>query len=164
MKRAFLVFERGLSAIALRAACVLLGVVSVLGFLQVLTRFVINQPLTWSEVAIRLLLIWMVMLGAAVAFREGAQISLDFLLRKSGRFQRPLHFSITAVCVVYLCVLVWHGFDLAWRTRFQQIGSMEFLPMSAGYAALPVGALFCIVAAIANFLDPRRSELETQQT
>lgn len=164
MKRTFLIFERHLSAMVLRVACVLLGVVSVLGFLQVLTRFVINQPLTWSEVAIRILIIWMVMLGAAIAFREGAQISLDFVFRKSGRFQRPLHFLITAICVLYLCVLVWHGFDLVWRTRFQQIGSMEFLPMSVGYAALPVGALFCIIGAIANFLDPKRSELETQQT
>ena len=163
MKRQFLAFERGLSWIIVRLSCILLGIVSVLGFLQVLSRFVINQPLTWSEVLIRILIIWMVMLGAVIAFREGAQISLDFMFRKSGRFQRPLHFLITAVCVVYLCVLVWHGFDLAWRTRFQQIGSMEFLPMSVGYAALPVGAVFAIIAAIANFLDPRHKELETQQ-
>jgi TRAP-type C4-dicarboxylate transport system permease small subunit len=163
MKRQFLVFERCLSGIILRVACVLLGIVSVLGFLQVLTRFVINQPLTWSEVLIRLLIIWTVMLGAVIAFREGAQISLDFMFRKSGRFQRPLHFLISAVCVAYLSVLIWYGFDLMWRTRFQEIGSMEFLPMSVGYAAIPVSAVFSIIAVVANFLDPRRKELETQQ-
>ncbi|MDR2113093.1 MAG: TRAP transporter small permease [Candidatus Accumulibacter sp.] len=163
MKRQFLAFERGLSWIIVRLACVLLGVISVLGLLQVLSRFVINQPLTWSEVLIRLLMVWMIMLGAVVAFREGAQISLDFMFRKSGRFQRPLHFLITVICVLFLSVLIWYGFDLAWRTRFQEIGSMEFLPMSVGYAAVPVGAIFCVIAAIANFLDPRRSELETQQ-
>jgi TRAP-type C4-dicarboxylate transport system permease small subunit len=105
----------------------------------------------------------MVMLGAVVAFREGAQISLDFMFRKSGRFQRPLHLLISVVCIVYLCVLIWYGAELAWRTRFQEIGSMEFLPMSVGYAAIPVGALFSIIAVVANFLDPRRNELETQQ-
>jgi len=163
MKRLFLAFESRLSWVIVRLACILLGVVSVLGFMQVLTRFVFNQPLTWSEVLIRILIIWMVMLGAAIAFREGAQISLDFLFRKSGRFQRRLHFVITVICVVYLSVLIYHGFDLVWRTRFQQIGSMEFLPMSVGYAAVPVSAVFCVIAAIANFLDPRRKELETQQ-
>jgi TRAP-type C4-dicarboxylate transport system permease small subunit len=163
MKRQFLVFERWLSRLILYLACVSLGIVSVLGFLQVLTRFVINQPLTWSEVLIRLLIIWMVMLGAVVAFREGAQISLDFMFRKSGRFQRPLHFLISAVCITYLCVLIRYGCELAWRTRFQEIGSMEFLPMSVGYAAIPVGAVFSIIAVVANFLDPRRKELETQQ-
>jgi TRAP-type C4-dicarboxylate transport system permease small subunit len=163
MKHPFLAFERALSWGIVRIACILLGIVSVLGFMQVLSRFVINQPLTWSEVLIRILIVWMVMLGAVIAFREGAQISLDFLFRKSGRFQRPLHFLITVVCVVYLSILVWYGCDLAWRTRFQEIGSMEFLPMSVGYAALPVGAAFAIIAVIANFLDPKRNELETQQ-
>jgi TRAP-type C4-dicarboxylate transport system permease small subunit len=163
MKRQFLAIERGLSWVIVRLACVLLGIVSVLGFMQVLTRFVFNQPLTWSEVLIRILIIWMVMLGAVIAFREGAQISLDFLFRKSGRFQRRLHFLITVVCVVYLCVLIWHGFDLTWRTRFQQIGAMEFLPMSVGYAAIPLSAIFSVITVIANFLDPRHKELETQQ-
>ena len=32
-----------------------------------------------------------------------------------------------------------------------------------GYAALPVGATFAILAVIANYLDPRHSELDTQQ-
>jgi TRAP-type C4-dicarboxylate transport system permease small subunit len=163
MKRKFLVFESWLSAAIIRLACFLLAVVSLLGITQVLTRFVINQPLTWSEVLIRLLLIWMVMFGAVIAFREGAQISLDFMFRKSGRYQRKLHFLISAVCILYLSVLVWFGTELAWRTRFQEIGSMEFLPMSVGYAAVPVGAVFAIIAIVANFLDPRHKELETQQ-
>ena len=41
---------------------------------------------------------------------------------------------------------------------------MEFLPDgSVGYAALPVGSVFAIIAAIANFLDPRHADLEAQQ-
>jgi TRAP-type C4-dicarboxylate transport system permease small subunit len=163
MKRLFLAFERGLSWVIVRLACILLGIISVLGFMQVLSRFIFNQPITWSEVLIRLLMVWMIMFGAVVAFREGAQISLDFMFRKSGRFQRPLHFLITVVTLLFLSVLIWYGFDLAWRTRFQEIGSMEFLPMSVGYGAIPVGAVFCVIAVIANFLDPRHKELDTQQ-
>lgn len=163
MKNAFLRLERSLSAIIIRAACVLLGVASVLGILQVLTRFIFNQPLTWSEVLIRLVIIWMVMFGVVVAFREGAQVSVDLMFRLSGRFQRTLHLMITVIAVLFLGVIVWYGFDIAWRTRFQEIGGMEFLPMSVGYLALPVGAIFAIIAAIANFLDPKHNELETQQ-
>ena len=130
---------------------------------QVLTRFIFGQPSTWSEIAIRLVIIWMVMFGVVVAFREGAQVSVDLMYRLSGRFQRPLHFLITLISVLFLGVIIWYGIDITWRTRFQEIGGMEFLPMSVGYAALPVGAAFAILAAIANFLDPRHAELETQQ-
>ena len=163
MKTQFLAFERRVTSVIMVLACLLLGVASILGILQVLTRFIFNQPLTWSEILIRLVIIWMVMFGVVAAFREGAQVSVDLMFRKSGRFQRPLHFLITLVTVIFLGVLVWYGADIAWRTRFQEIGGLEFLPMSIGYAALPVGAFFGIIATIANFLDPRIAELEAQQ-
>jgi TRAP-type C4-dicarboxylate transport system permease small subunit len=163
MKTQFLAFERRLTSVIIVAACVLLAIASTLGMFQVLTRFIFNQPSTWSEILIRIVLIWMVMFGVVVAFREGSQVSVDLMFRHSGRFQRTLHFMITLVTVVFLGVLVWYGADIAWRTRFQEIGGIEFLPMSVGYAALPVGALCAIFAVVANFLDPRHNELETQQ-
>ena len=163
MKYYFLRFERGLSTAVLFVACILLAVVSVLGMVQVLSRFVFNHPLSWSEVLIRLLIIWMVMFGVVIAFRRGAQVSVDMMFRLSGRFQRPLHFLISVIAILFLSAIVWYGIDITWRTRFQEIGGMEILPMSVGYAALPVGAFFAIIAVIANFLDPKHSELETQQ-
>ena len=163
MKTCFLAFEQRLTSLIIVIACIMLGIASCLGIYQVLTRFIFGQPSTWSEIAIRLDLIWMVMFGVVVAFREGAQVSVDLMYRLSGRYRRPLHFMITLVAVLFLSVLIWYGIDIAWRTRFQEIGGMEFLPMSVGYAALPVGAVFAILAAVANFLDPRHNELDTQQ-
>ena len=163
MKTCFLALERRLTAIVIVIACILLGIASTLGMYQVLTRFIFGQPSTWSEIAIRLVIIWMVMFGVVVAFREGAQVSVDLMYRLSGRYQRPLHCLITLISVLFLGVIIWYGIDITWRTRFQEIGGMEFLPMSVGYAALPVGAFFAIIAAIANFLDPRHADLETQQ-
>lgn len=163
MKTCFLAIERRLTSIIIVLACILLGIASLLGLYQVLTRFIFGQPSTWSEIGIRLVIIWMVMFGVVVAFREGAQVSVDLMYRLSGRFQRPLHFLITVVSVLFLGVIIWYGIDIAWRVRFQEIAGLEFLPMSIGYAALPTGGTFAILAVIANFLDPRHSELDTQQ-
>ena len=159
----FLAIERRITSLIIVLACIMLAIASTLGILQVLSRFILNEPLSWSEIAIRLDIIWMVMFGAVVAFREGAQVSVDLMYRKCGRLQRAVHFLITLVTVLFLATLVWYGCDIAWRTRFQEIGGLEFLPMSVGYAAIPVGAFFGIIAAIANFLDPRQAELELQQ-
>ena len=163
MKTCFLAIERRLTALIIVAACLLLGIASCLGFYPVLTRFIFGQPSTWSEIGIRLAIIWMVMFGVVVAFREGAQISVDLMYRLSGRYQRLLHLLITTVTLLFLGVIIWYGIDIAWRVRFQEIAGLEFLPMSVGYAALPVGGTFAIFAVIANYLDPRHSELETQQ-
>lgn len=163
MKTYFLAIERRLTALIIVIACLLLGIASTLGMYQVLTRFIFGQPSTWSEIAIRLVIIWMVMFGVVVAFREGAQVSVDLMYRLSGRYQRLLHGLITLISVLFLGVIIWYGIDIAWRVRFQEIAGLEFLPMSIGYAALPVGATFAIIAVIANYLDPRHSELDTQQ-
>ena len=163
MKTCFLAIERRLTALIIVAACLLLGIASCLGMYQVLTRFIFGQPSTWSEIGIRLAIIWMVMFGVVVAFREGAQISVDLMYRLSGRYQRLLHLLITTVTLLFLGVIIWYGIDIAWRVRFQEIAGLEFLPMSGGFAALPVGGIFAIFAVIANYLDPRHSELETQQ-
>ena len=130
---------------------------------QVLTRFVLSQPSSWTEEVMRRLLIWCVMLGVVVAFRRGALVSVDLMLRTSrGAWRRIVRALIAGVSLVFLAVIVWFGTDLAWRVRFQTFASIE-LSMAWAYAALPVGALLSMLAVAAQWLDPMNEELETAQ-
>jgi TRAP-type C4-dicarboxylate transport system permease small subunit len=155
--------DRLLTGLALHLGCALLAVICGLGLWQVLARFVFSQPSTWTEEAMRRLLIWMVMLGVVVAFRRGALVSVDLMLRSArGAWKRFVQGLITAVSLAFLAVLLWFGIDLVARVRFQTFASMD-LSMGWGYAALPVGAALGIVAVIAHHLDPVNEELETAQ-
>ena len=81
MKETFLRIERFTSSLAMAGACFMLVVASTLGMFQIITRFVLEQPAEWSEILIRLSLIWMVFLGIPTAFRQGAMVSVDVLYR-----------------------------------------------------------------------------------
>jgi len=163
MRAAFLAFDRLITGLALWLACGLLAVISALGLWQVVARFVLSQPSTWTEELMRRLLIWCVMLGIAVAFRRGALVSVDLMLRTArGRWRSVLRGLITGTALAYLAVLLWQGIDLATRVRFQSFAAME-ISMAWAYAALPVGAFFCMVAVIAHHLDPVSEELENAQ-
>jgi TRAP-type C4-dicarboxylate transport system permease small subunit len=130
---------------------------------QVLARFVFSQPTTFTEEAMRRLLIWMVMLGIVVAFRRGALVSVDLTLRSArGAWKHAVQWIITLVSLAFLAVLLWFGIDLAVRVRFQTFASME-LSMAWAYAALPVGAGLAMVGVIGHHLDPINEELETAQ-
>ena len=83
MKDTFLRLERFTSELAMAGACAMLVVASSLGMFQIVTRFVLEQPAEWTEILIRLSLIWMVFLGIPVAFRQGAMVSVDVLYRWS---------------------------------------------------------------------------------
>lgn len=163
MKSLILSLDRVLTGLAMWLACGLLAVISVLGLWQVLARFVLSEPSTWTEELMRRLLVWCVMLGIAVAFRRGALVSVDLMLRTArGRWRDTVRWLITGSALAYLAVLLWQGIDLTTRVRFQSFAAMD-ISMAWAYAALPVGAFFCIVAVIANHLDPVHAELENAQ-
>ncbi len=161
MRALILRIDRYVGGFVFGLACVLLAVVSCIGLFQVIARFLLEQPSVWSEEVLRRLLIWTVMLGTVAAFRQGALVSIDVLIRASqgSPWQRWLRRAITAVTLLFLAVLVWFGFDLAWRIRFQTFASLE-LSMAWAYLAIPVGALFSMLAVVAHHFDPVHRELE----
>lgn len=164
MKETFLRIERLTSGLAMLGACLMLVIASSLGVFQIITRFVLEQPAEWSEILIRLSLIWMVFLGIPTAFRQGAMVSVDVLYRWSPpKIKRVLDWVVALAALALIGVILWWGWDYAQRGRVQSMAGLESISMFWGYLALPVGALFCILGIIANLLDPMRLELETAQ-
>ena len=163
MTSSILRLDRVLTGACLSLACILLALISCLGMWQVVSRFVFSQPSTWTEESMRRLLIWMVLLGVVAAFRQGALVSVDLMLRLSkGAWRATVRAIITGVNLAFLSVVVYFGIDLVLRVRFQTFASMD-ISMGWAYAALPAGALLGVIAVIAHHLDPHDDELSTAQ-
>ncbi len=161
MRNFILALDRRVTGTAFFLACVLLAIVSLLGIWQVGTRFILSQPSTWTEELMRRLLIWMVMLGAAVAIRHGALISVDLMLRTArGKWRTFVQWVITVASLALLAILIWYGIDLVWRIRFQTWASLDFLSMGWAYAAIPVGGLVSVVSLLAHQFDPVDEHLD----
>ena len=164
MKETFLRIERFTSAASMAGACAMLVVASGLGMFQIVTRFILETPAEWTEILIRLSLIWMVFLGIPTAFRIGAMVSVDVLYRWSPpALRRVLDWLVAGLSMALVLVILWFGWDYAVRGRVQTMAGLESLSMFWGYLALPVGAVFCILGIIGNLIDPKRMELETAQ-
>lgn len=164
LKDAFLRFEQRATALSMALACAMLATSAGLGLFQIFTRFVIERPAEWTEVLIRFTLIWMVFLGIPMAFREGSMVSVDVLYRWSGpRTQRVLDVVVCAAALLLIGIIIWWGWDYANRGKVQSVIGLEDVSMFWAYVAMPVGGVFCVIALIGNFLDPRRHELESAQ-
>jgi TRAP-type C4-dicarboxylate transport system permease small subunit len=159
-----LAVDRVVGQFILALACITLAVAALCGGYQIIARFVLQEPSTWTEVLTRTLMIWSVFLGLSAALRGGALLSVDLLYRTVARtrYLPILHFAITAATMLFLLVVVWYGWDVVYRVRFQNLAGLE-IPISWAYAAIPVGAMFGMLGLLANYLDPKRGELETQQ-
>jgi len=164
MRDLILAIEQRTTALAMFGAGLMLVIAAFSGLWQIISRFVIEQPAEWTEVTVRFSLIWMVFLGIPTAFRQGAMISVDLLYRKSSpRFRRALEWLIFLASMVLMLAILWWGYDYTYRTRFQTIPGLESLTMVWAYSAMPIGALFSLLAIVGQLLDPRRHELDTAQ-
>lgn len=160
VRRAVLVADQVLTGLAAVAACLALAIAAVAGLWQVFSRFATETPAVWSEALVRTALIWMALLGLAVALRMGALVSIDVAHRYSkGALQRALEAASLATSLSLMGVLFWFGWGMAQRVKFQEMAGLE-VSMSWGYAAIPIGALFAMLGAFAHFLDRRSAELE----
>ena len=164
MKQAFITFERWTTHFSMAVACLMLVIASCLGMFQIITRFVLEQPAEWSEILIRLALIWMVFIGIPTAFRQGAMVSVDVLYRWSPlKIKRVLDWVVCLAALALIAIIIWWGWDYAQRGSVQSMAGLESISMFWAYAALPVGGLFCVIGIVANLIDPKRNELETAQ-
>ncbi|WP_052341169.1 TRAP transporter small permease [Salinarimonas rosea] len=160
MLAALKLVDRTVFHVALTLAMVLLVAMAGVSFYQVITRFVFEQPSTWSEVTSRSLQIWMVYLGLVAAFRTGSLMAVDMLQRLA-----PKRLELVVICAVaglnlgVLAVMFWHGWSMAERVRFQTLAGVDN-PFTGGgisialvYTAIPVGAALSIVAVVARLAE-----------
>ena len=142
-------------------ACLSLAVALFAGLWQVVARFATETPSVWSEALVRTALIWMAFIGLAVALRAGALVSIDIAHRLSRGLLRSVLEGISlASILLMLGVMFWFGWTMAERVKFQEMAGME-VSMAWGYAAIPLGAVFAMLGAVAHFLDRRNEELES---
>ena len=73
--------------------------------------------------------------------------------------RRALEAAALAASLTILGIMFWFGWMMAQRVQFQEMAGLE-VSMSWGYAAIPVGAVFGMIGAVAHFLDRRSEELD----
>lgn len=160
ISRGILALDRCATGLASVAACLALTVAVFAGAWQVFSRFATESPAIWSEALVRTALIWMALLGLAVALRGGALVSIDVAHRFSrGRVRRVLETLALMSNLLLMAVLFWHGWTMAERVQFQEMAGLE-VSISWGYAAIPVGAAFAAIGALAHWIDGRSEALE----
>jgi TRAP-type C4-dicarboxylate transport system permease small subunit len=160
IRRSILAVDRIGTGIATLAASLALTVGVAAGLWQVVARFATETPSIWSEALVRTALVWMAFLGVAVALRAGALVSIDVAHRyTSGALRRAIEAATLAAALSMLGIMFWFGWMMAERVQFQEMAGLE-VSMSWGYAAIPIGAVFAMLGAVAHFLDRRSEELD----
>ncbi|MBM4305348.1 MAG: TRAP transporter small permease [Deltaproteobacteria bacterium] len=86
--------------------------------LQVFTRYLLNYSFAWAEELVRYLMIWMVMIGAALVQSKNDHIRIDFLPMLAGPRGRRIMETLFRLCIlVFVIILVIKGIKIAYFNR-----------------------------------------------
>jgi len=129
------------------------AVLSVVVLLQVFFRYVLNYPLAWSEELSRFLLIWVVLLGAAIGIKRKSHFSVDIVFKKfPEKLQQRIQFAIDVFLFILIFdVMVINGVYLA-NLTFRQISPALHLRVSYVYSAVLVGGILSCCYVLEDIL------------
>lgn len=149
MKRITKAVNRGIEEVLFCGMCVLITVT----FLQVLCRFVLKIPVSWSEEVARISFVWMILLGSALGVKEGSHLSLEILMKALPK--RTEHFMkilINLAVIVIAGVILWYGWNYVVRSVGKTAVTLP-IPANCVYIAAPVSAFVMILNGVENVMD-----------
>lgn len=146
------------------ANAIMLAFLTSLTVWQAVTRYLLNNPSTWSEELASYMFTWVTMLGATYIFRKRGHMNIPIVMEKlSPRNQKyAIIFNDLLVLIFAITVLIMGGFSITKLTMGQMSSSLS-VPMGYFYAILPVTGVLTALYSLLNlydaFQDLKRSEL-----
>jgi tripartite ATP-independent transporter DctM subunit len=128
-------------------------------FAGVVSRYVLHQPLIWSDELASILFLWLAMLGAVVAFRRAEHMRMTAVVASVGpKMWAYLDVLATCAALAFLLLIVWPAYDYAYEESFITTPALQ-ISNTWRAAALPVGT--CLMAVFALLRLFRSADLRT---
>ena len=124
--------------------------------LQILSRYTGLIPrYIWTEEIARFCFIWIVMLGAMIAVRDGTHFDVDVLPKASHKVEAGLRIFVHVAMLLASLIFVTYGYQFA---KFGSIQHSEIagLPMLTIYIAWPLAGATMVLFLLEKFVEDLR--------
>lgn len=134
--------------------CALLTAMIILVVWQVVSRYVLNSPSTFTEETLRYGVIWLSLVGTAYVAGKNKHMAVDLLSeRLTGNARKTLILVIQLFFVVFgAAVLIKGGMKAVSIAAFQRSAVLQ-IPMGYVYGALPVSGVLMVIYGVLNAID-----------
>ncbi len=118
----------------------MLGVMFVLVFVNVVTRYVLGFSFATTEEISTFLMIWITYFGAGLALREGRHAAIDlFQDLLSERARRVVRVSLGILILAFFAGLAYYGIKIVQFGWAQETWATQ-IPRGIAYLCVPIGA------------------------
>lgn len=140
MKKIFRIIKR-IESLETNICIYLLALMSFVVILQVFSRYLFNYSFVWAEELVRYLMIWMVMIGAALVQSKNEHIRIDFFPMLAGPRGRRIMETFFRLCtLLFLSIIIIKGIKISQFNRLFESSGLR-ISMFWPTLAIPIGAL-----------------------
>lgn len=121
---------------------------------QVVTRYILKDPSSWSEELVSYLFAWASLFGAAIVTGERGHMNIPiFVERFSQNVQKALMiFAELIACVFAIVILIFGGVQIVSLAMGQMTSSLG-VPVGIFYIMLPVCGVLNVLYTLLNIVD-----------
>ena len=121
---------------------------------QVLTRYILQNPSSWSEELVSYLFAWMALFGASLVVGERGHMNIPIVVERMGEKGRKFFaiFSELVALAFSAVILVYGGIQITSLAMGQMTSSLG-LPIGVFYIILPLSGALNIIYTILNIVD-----------
>lgn len=122
----------------------------------VFSRFVLRAPSRWTEEVATILLIWVALLGAAVAFGRNEHLGIDYVVRQFDPAARRMIALVVQAIIAWfaIAVLIYGGYVLVSETlRAGQVTSALGIRQGYVYLAVPISGVFILMFCLERMVE-----------
>lgn len=118
---------------------------------QVISRYFLNNPASFTDECARFLMIWLALLGGALLFGKNGHIAITMVIDKfSPKYKFCIQLIIyVSIALFALFALTYGGYNLIIRTLRQPSPAMG-IPMGYVYSILPLSGVLIIIYSYLN--------------
>jgi TRAP-type C4-dicarboxylate transport system permease small subunit len=133
-----------------------LAFLSLLVVYQVVTRYILNDPSSWSEELARIVFIYMTFLGAALAIKRGRSLRITVFIEHLPKKLRFISYNLIngTITIVFLIYSIYYSYWLIQKLSASHTPSLE-LPISFVYLSVPIGCLLMVVYYLEEFTQKK---------
>jgi len=123
---------------------------------QIFWRYVLRNPLGWTEQAARSVFIWLIMLGIPVMFNRNITMSFDIILEKiTGTAHDVIQICLKLLGIGFSVFYFFASLQLCINTGSRMVSGMP-IPLNALYCAQPVCAVLLLIVFIKQIAEAVR--------
>ena len=133
---------------------VIVAVMVLLVLWQVVARYLLNNPSTFTEALTRYLFVWLVLVSATYAFGSRDHMCISVLnARLKGRAKTAVNIAIEVLTILFAARVMIFGGSVITRMQMVSMDSSLHIPMGLVYSIIPICGVLTVFYCLCNIAD-----------